>query len=47
MFGWRSVIICAAHSGIIQQTFGVQIAADSLQHETHDEIYGIDRYYDH
>jgi len=30
----------------IQQIFGVRVAVDLLQHEAHNEIYGIDAVYD-
>jgi len=31
----------------MQQIFGVRVAIDSLQHDVHDEINGIDAFYDH
>jgi len=31
----------------IQQIFGVLVAIDSLQHEGHNEIYGINAFCDH
>jgi len=40
-------VLCTIHSGISSANIWTWVAIDSLQHEAHDEMYGICAFYDH